>query len=86
MAYHHHLCTSHYPGRLRVGVMLLAALVLVILSGCTRQQVYANLYEGIRVRNELQIPPPERGAQQNQQDYRQYQRHIIEQNRESDNP
>lgn len=51
---------------------LLIAILLLTFTGCTRHQVYENLYEGIRVRNLLQTPPPERGAQQEVPNYHQY--------------
>lgn len=86
MAYHLHSKTNNFHGKFPMGALLLAVLFLLTQSGCTRQQVYENLYEGVRVRNELQTPPPERGTQQNPQDYWLYQHHINVRDGASDNP
>jgi len=65
-----HFTGKGFPGMLFIFVV---ALFLSALTGCTRQRIYENLYEGIRVRNELQTPPRERGEQQS---YWQYQNSL----------
>lgn len=52
--------------------LILTVVCLVIVSGCTSKQVYNNLYEGVRVRNELQTPPPERVGKTDAPSYQQY--------------
>lgn len=64
---------THPAGKSVAGALLIIVSLLMIQAGCTQQRIYENLYEGIRVRNDLQIPPPERGVQQTSPDYRQYQ-------------
>lgn len=67
------------PAGKKLAVALLAAASLLsALAGCSTQQVYQNLYQGIRVRNDLQTPPPERGARQESQDYWQYRNGLRE--------
>lgn len=56
--------------------LLVAASLLAALAGCSTQQVYQNLYEGIRVRNDLRTPPPERGARQESLNYWLYQQNM----------
>lgn len=63
-------------GKRSARMLLLFVLFLTVSSGCSRQRIYENLYEGIRVNNELQTPPPERGERQNSPDYGQYQNSL----------
>jgi hypothetical protein len=58
-------------GKMRAGLFCLVAVLVITQAGCAQQRIYENLYEGIRINNELQASPPERGLQTSP-DYRQY--------------
>ncbi len=45
---------------------------LIAVSACTPKQVCQNLYEGIRVRNQLQTPPPVMAGKPEAPAYQQY--------------
>lgn len=63
-----------HPACKRAAVELFIVVLLMLTqAGCAQQRIYENLYDGIRIRNELQILPSERGVQQTSPDYWQYQ-------------
>lgn len=62
-------------------VILLAVLGLLLLAGCSTDNLKHGLYEGFRVRNDLQSSPPERGDKPVSPDYQEYERLRKEQNR-----
>lgn len=67
----HYVSTVALPSVTLLKAFILANCLLV-LGGCSRQNMYENLYEGVRVRNMLQTQPSERGAQQDIPGYHQY--------------
>jgi len=69
---------ARLTGHRSAGILFVfvVAFLLSVQTGCTRQRIYENIYEGIRVRNELQTPPPERGEGQMSPDYWQYQNNL----------
>lgn len=52
--------------------ILFFAAGMFLVTACSSQQVYQGLYEGIRVRGQLQTPPPERPGGQDVPTYQQY--------------
>lgn len=67
---------THLASKRSAGMIVVVILLLSVQTGCTWQRIYENLYEGIRVRNELQTPPPERVEQQMLPNYWQYQNSL----------
>ena len=65
---------------IRFAVLLFALLWLQLLAGCT-DNVRRGIYEGFRVRNDLQNSPSERVGKQEAPDYQQYERLRKEQSR-----
>ncbi|MDD5760271.1 MAG: hypothetical protein PHI06_14465 [Desulfobulbaceae bacterium] len=68
-------CLNMAPpaGKSAVGMLFIVVILMLTQAGCAQQRIYENLYEGIRIRNELQTLPSERGVQQTSPDYWQYQ-------------
>lgn len=60
-------------------VMLLLTMLLLLLTGCTGENVRHGFYEGIRTRNDLQSSPSERLGQPASPDYSEYERLRKEQ-------
>lgn len=58
----------------RLTLIVSMVLVLLALSGCSRDAVYRNLYEGMRVQSELQRFPEDNRKEQNPISYDQYKR------------
>jgi hypothetical protein len=63
----------------RFVMLLLTMLLMLLFSGCTGENVWHGLYEGIRTRNDLQSPPPERFGKPESLDYSEYERMRKEQ-------
>lgn len=66
---------------IRSAMLLLTVLGLLLLAGCAADNVRHGLYEGFRVRNDLQSLPPERVGKPDSPDYREYERLRKEQSR-----
>ena len=63
---------------IRTAMLLLAALGLLLCAGCTTDKVRQGLYEGFRVRNDLQSSPSERLGKPDSVDYLEYERQRKE--------
>lgn len=59
-------------------VFLLLAIWAALLSGCSTSNLYGGIYEGVRVRNQLQSTPSERLNQAEPMNYQQYERERKE--------
>jgi len=66
---------------IRTATLLLLGLGLLFLAGCTADNVCHGLYEGFRVRNDLQSSPPERAGKPESPNYLEYERLRKEQSR-----
>ena len=66
---------------IRTVTLLLIGLGLSLMAGCTADNVRHGLYEGFRVRNDLQRSPPERAGKPESPDYLEYERLRKEQSR-----
>lgn len=64
---------------LRSVMLFFTILCLQLLAGCSTNNVTRGLYEGIRVRNDLQSSPPERFGKPEAPDYAEYERMKKEQ-------
>ncbi len=56
----------------RCPAVCLFGLLLLGQAGCTSKQIYGNLYEGVRVRNQLQTTPAEQIGKPDVPSYDQY--------------
>ena len=59
-------------GKKLAGLFSLFVAIVTTQAGCAQQRIYENLYEGIRLSNEMQKTPPERVGLQASPDYLQY--------------
>jgi hypothetical protein len=64
---------------LRYSTVLFIILCLQLLAGCTTSNLSRGLYEGVRVRNDLQSSPAERFGKPESPDYQEYERMRQEQ-------
>ncbi len=64
---------------LRYATILFLVLCLQLLAGCTTGKVTRGIYDGIRVRNDLQGSPAERFGKPQEPDYQEYERMRKEQ-------
>ena len=55
-----------------IAILLTITVCLLGISGCTTKQVYQGLYEGVRVRNQLQTTPAERAGKPEPFNYQEY--------------
>lgn len=58
----------------RFVTLLLTALGLLFLAGCTTDHLKQGFYEGLRVRNDLQTSPAERIGKPESPNYSEYER------------
>ena len=63
----------------RFVMLVFTMLLLPLFTGCTGENVRHGLYEGLRTRNDLQSPPPERFGKPESPDYSEYERLRKEQ-------
>lgn len=64
---------------MRHAAVLSIVLCLLLLAGCSGNSLARGIYEGIRVRNELQSSPPERFGRPETPDFQEYERRRKEQ-------
>lgn len=60
--------------------------LMTILAGCTTAQVRGGMYEGLRVRNDLQQSPAERLGKPEAPSFSDYERQRREQTRKESQP
>ena len=55
-------------------ILLFNILCLLLMTGCSKDNVIHGVYDGFRVRNDLQSSPPERDGRPESPDYTEYER------------
>ena len=63
---------------MRVPIILLAVVTMVLLTGCGKDQLYENFYEGMNFREEMLRPTGEPGAATSPPSYQTYKRERQE--------
>jgi hypothetical protein len=66
--------------------LLIMVTLVAVLAGCTTNQVRGGLYEGFRVRNDLQNSPAERVGKPEAPNFNEYERQRREQTRKESQP
>lgn len=59
---------------MKVATCALLIILLTGLSGCSREVLYENFYEGFRIRNQLETGPSDHPMEGDSMSYQRYQR------------